>query len=73
VYPEATEAFIKMVVQPIKPLKITCTLLELLERFTCIVYDRTTSVVMVNDLRREVFSRGSLSMENTPPPFTDDV
>jgi hypothetical protein len=64
---EVTEAFIITVVQPIKPLEITCTLLELLERFTCILYDRTTSVVMVNDLKKELFSRGSLSMENIPP------
>ena len=67
VYPEVTEAFIKMVVQPIKPLEITCTLFELLERFICILYDKTTSVVMVNDLRKKLFSRGSLSMENIPP------
>lgn len=67
VYPEVTEAFINMVAQPISPLESTCTLFELLERFTCILYDKTTSVVTVNDLRKELFSKGSLSMENIPP------
>ena len=67
VYPEVTEAFINMVVQPIRPLEITCTLFELFERFICILYDKTTSVVMVNDLRKELFSRGLLSMKNIPP------
>ncbi len=39
---------------------------ELLERFTCVLYDKTTSTCKVNILRQELFSHKAKLMENIP-------
>ena len=38
----------------------------LLERYTCVLYDKTTNLEKFNDLRKDLFSQKCLSMENTP-------
>ena len=38
-----------------------------LERFACILYDKSTTLSSVNELRQELFSKKSVMMENIPP------
>ena len=40
---------------------------SVLERFTCVLYDKTTGLSMVNDVRQDLFSRHNKLMENIPP------
>ena len=46
---------------------IDYTAMKLLERFTCILYDKTTPLVSVNELRQELFCKRAKMMENIPP------
>lgn len=66
-YPPATMAFVRIFHEPFQPLTLQSGLFEILERFTCVLYDKTTALSSVNDLRQELFSRHSKLMENIPP------
>ena len=41
--------------------------MELLERFVVLMYDRTSEATEVNDVRRELFTQKSRTLENIPP------
>ena len=41
--------------------------MELLERFVYVMYDRTTPLSSVNELRQELFYNRSKMMETIPP------
>lgn len=66
-YPEVTEAFLSISDHPFQSLQLNSHLFELLERYTCILYDKTTSICSVNELRQELFCKRSKMMENIPP------
>ena len=53
--------------QPFQPLTIDFELFEKLERYTCVLYDKSSTFTNVNELRQEMFSRQSKMMENIPP------
>ena len=60
-------AFLSVMNQPFQFLKVDYTAMKLLERFTCILYDKTTPLVSVNELRQELFCKRAKMMENIPP------
>ena len=66
-FPEVTEAFLSVMNQHFQFLKVDSTAMKLLERFTCILYDKTTPLVSVNELRQELFCKRAKMMENIPP------
>ena len=66
-YPSVTDAFQSVMVNPFQQLKVTSPIFELLERFTCVLYDKTTSMSQVNELRKELFSRKAKLIEKIPP------
>ena len=51
--------------QPFRFLKVDSTAMKLLERFTCILYDKTTPLVSVNELRQELFCKRKDDGEHT--------
>ena len=55
-YPEATSAFVGSIEQPFYQ---NSRLFAVLERFTCELYDKSTTLSNVNDLRLELFSKKS--------------
>lgn len=63
----ATEAFQFVIASPFRRLELTSPTFKLLERFTCVLYDKTTSVSQVNELRQELFSKKAKLIENIPP------
>ncbi|CAJ1084188.1 Sodium/potassium-transporting ATPase subunit alpha [Xyrichtys novacula] len=65
-FPEVTNAFIAMAAEP-HQLSQESKTFALLERYTCVLYDKTTNIENVNDLRKDLFAKKSLSMENIPP------
>ena len=66
-FPEVTNVFIAMMANPFQPLSQESNSFALLERYTCVLYDKTTDIENVNDLRKDLFSQKCLSMENIPP------
>ena len=67
-YQEATMAFVHITEQPFQQLMILQSQwFDILERFTCVLYDKSTTLSHVNELRQEMFSRKSKTMENIPP------
>ena len=66
-YPSITASFPQIFNDPFKPITVQSELFKTLERFTCIIYDKTTEHDSVNDLRQESFSRHSKLIENIPP------
>ncbi len=68
-FPEVTEAFLCAADRPFQPLllQLNSPTTEKLERYVCVLYDKTTSICSVNDLRRDLFCKKSRTMENIPP------
>ncbi len=66
-FPEVTKAFHCTIAHPFQLLQLGSPVFELLERYTRVLYDRTTLVCSVNELRQELFCKGSKMMENIPP------
>ena len=63
VLPDTTETFINLspLVEPAEEDK------EIIERFVCVMYYRSTKYVNVNKCRQYLFTRMSRSIENCPP------
>lgn len=66
-YPEATSAFFSITEDPFHPLMLSSRLFAILERFTCVLYDKSTTLTSVDELRQELFSKKSKMMEHIPP------
>ena len=66
-FPAVTDAFLHATEHPFELLNLTSPAFALLEQFTCILYDKTTSTCTVYDLRQELFSHRAKLMENIPP------
>ena len=66
-YPEVTAAFNYMKVQPFKIIEQDSPTFKLLERYTCVLYDKTSDLESVNEQRQDLFSRKSMALMNIPP------
>ena len=66
-FPEVTEAFNTVASNPFEPLNLNSCAFKLLERYTCVLYSKTTNEECVNEMRKELFSQKSVTMENIPP------
>ena len=66
-YPEVTKAFIYMATHPHAPLTKESQHFRYLERFTVVLYDKTSSLESVDEARRELFCQKNRTMENIPP------
>ena len=66
-YPEVTEAFNFMMAHPHTPMTTDSRLFQQLERFTIIMYDKSSGLQSVNEARKELFCKKSRTMENIPP------
>ena len=47
--------------------QISSPIFEHLERFTCVLYDKTMAVSRVKELRQELFSKKVKLIDNIPP------
>ena len=63
-FPQATEAFLYLASGPDALQETYC---ETLEQFVVLIYDKTSSVTIVNEARQHLFSRQGRSLENIPP------
>ena len=70
-FPEVTNAFLFIRENPFEQIDIDSPHFETLERFTVIIYDKTSGCQDVNESRRELFCKKSRNLENLPP--TQDV
>lgn len=66
-YTEVTDAFNYIITHPDMPVTVHSVQFELLERFTVIIYDKTSSLLSVNEARRELFCQKNRTMESIPP------
>ena len=66
-YSTVTEAFLSAIANPFQKLTESSIIFEALERFTCILYDKGTTISKVNDIRQDLFSKRAKLMENIPP------
>ena len=65
-YPSATAAFQSVMEHPFRELQFTSPTFEILKCFTCILYEKTTAIAHVNELRQELFSKKTKLMDNIP-------
>ena len=61
-YPLATDAFL---IQPFEKITIDSERFQMIETFVCILYDRTTSITSVNEMREALFP--TLEFMKLPP------
>ena len=66
-YPEVTDAFNFIVEHPHAQITVDCQEFQMLERFTVVIYDKTSTLVSVNEARKELFCQKNTTMENIPP------
>ena len=66
-YPEVTTAFTYMASNPYASLVLESPHYRLLERFTIVLYNKTSNLEDVDEARMELFCQRSRSMENIPP------
>ncbi|XP_071958245.1 uncharacterized protein [Antedon mediterranea] len=66
-FPAVTEAFLFMAHHPFKSLGVNSSQFQLLEEFTCHLYDKTSTLRSVTKLRQDLFSRKARTMDNIPP------
>ena len=67
-FPEVTEAFYYIAKHPFIDLDKDSRLFELLERFTVVLYDKTSQLCFVNEARQKLFcQKDKVSMEALPP------
>ncbi|KAG0718454.1 hypothetical protein GWK47_007664 [Chionoecetes opilio] len=52
---------------PLHDCDVNCKQFQLLERFTVIIYNKTSNLDSVNEARRELFSQKNRPMEKIPP------
>ncbi|KAG0718185.1 hypothetical protein GWK47_052926 [Chionoecetes opilio] len=52
---------------PYMTVTVNCKQFQLLERFTVIIYNKTSNLDSVNEARRELFSQKNWPMEKIPP------
>lgn len=66
-YPEVTAAFNNFTTKPFSPVDIHSESFKILERFTIIMYQRSSWIESVNEARREMFCQQNKAMEYIPP------
>ncbi|KAG0711306.1 hypothetical protein GWK47_020863 [Chionoecetes opilio] len=66
-YTEVTDAFNFIVEHPHAQITVDCQEFQMLERFTVVIYDKTSPLVSVNEARKELFCQKNRTMENIPP------
>ena len=66
-YSSVTRAFQYAAKNPFQLLDCDSTIFQTLERFTCVLYDKTTPITKVNNLRQDLFSKRVKLMDNIPP------
>ena len=64
-YPEATEVFLALS-NPVDGV-LSDNTTSAIERFICLMYDKTTYISNVNDCRRMLFTKKSKTVDNIPP------
>ena len=67
IFPEVTSAFLFIAENPFKTVNIASCRFMTLERFTVILYDKTSDCQYLNEFRRELFCNKNKSLKNLPP------
>ena len=67
-YPEGVEAFASIIDHPFIEVDIESELFKTLERFTILMYDKTSSLTNVNEARRTFFCKQAKGNLQTIPP-----
>ena len=66
-YPEVTQAFNYIAANPHTPVTIDAEHFRLLERYTVVLYDKTSDLQSVNEAQRKMFCQKNKTMEHIPP------
>jgi len=66
-YEDVTETFQYLASHPFEYLNIDSIYFQKIERFTVILYDKTSPLSSVNEARKDLFCRKSWSMGQIPP------
>ena len=66
-YPDVTEAFTHMALNPYIQLDNVSQYFQMLERFTIVLYNKTSELEDVDEPRMELFCHGNRTMEKIPP------
>ena len=64
---EAWKSFTFLGNHPYYQLDVDVSIFKLLERFTVVLYDKTSNVLDVNKAGNEIFTKKNRTLENTPP------
>lgn len=66
-YPDVTRAFIHMALNTYTHLDTDSQYFQLLERFTVVLYNKTSVLDNIDEARMELFCHGNKTMEKIPP------
>ena len=66
-FPEITSVFSKIALQPFKNFDTETSHFQMLERYTVLLYNKSSMMEHVDEARMELFCQENKSMENIPP------
>ena len=66
-YPDVTQAFTYIALHPYSRINVDTSHFQLLERFTVILYEKTSELQHVDEARKEQFCQKGKTMERLPP------
>ena len=66
-YPDITSTFKFMADHPFAAVETNSPIFSQVERFTLLLYDKTSVLETVNEARRELFCKKNRNLENLPP------
>lgn len=66
-YQDVIDAFVHIYNHPFVPIVLSSPEFQLLERFTVVMYDKSSSTESVNVARRELFTKKQRTLEKIPP------
>ena len=64
---EVTDTFVYLSSHPFEDLNVESSRFTAIERFIVVLYDRTSPLSLVNDVREELFCKRNRSMDRLPP------
>ena len=66
-YPDVTDAFLYLQDYPYHQIDKDDSHFKMLERFTVVLYDKTSNAFTVNEACKEMFTKKNRILENIPP------
>ena len=66
-FPDVTTAFLTIALNPFTHVDLASPIFSLLQRFTVLLYSKSSDIELLDEARMDLFCRDNKTMENIPP------